>query len=164
MEAGDKLYCSATQQPYSVWGQIIEFDNTANVKSVNSVDISAAGNNLVYTSPSTGRGSIVFPSPILAASSTSEGSAFTGINLSGNGDIANVFPMIVPSGSVAGATFKASAAVSLNDSGGGAGAEGAFTQIGPNLRIFLSPNDAIYFNSDGGAAANVYVTFNVVEL
>lgn len=166
LEAGDKLYCSASQQPYSVWTTVVEFDNTANVKSINSADISTAGggvstNQLIYTSPSSGNGSLVFAIPGLTASNTSEGSMFMGTNMSGNSDTTSVYPMNVPNGQSAGATFQIAAPVSLLDGGA---STASITAAGLVQLMFLSPNDKIYFNTDGLASGNVYVSFNVVEI
>ena len=157
LEAGDTLCVQSTVQPYSVWGTAIEFDNTANVKSINSGDLSAGGNILVYTSPASGRGSMIFNNPSLSATNPSQGDSFLAVNVDGQGDSPSMYIMLVPNGDSAGTAFQIGSSQSVTDSAG-------FAYFNSPSPLFLAPGDAVYVNCNAADGVGLYVTFNVVEI
>lgn len=155
LEAGETLsYWASTTGAINTWSSVVEFDNTAIVKSVKTLNM-ATGDVLLYTCPA-GKTAFVLDNNLGFSSTSGIFGIYFSNQLTTPGTTTYLY--FVPNGQVVGATFRISSAQSYF---------GTATTFGNGLASgganpTLVAGDRIYCNNSVASGSNVF--FNVLEI
>lgn len=147
LEAGETIAVNVNQQPCNVWGGVMEFDNTSNLKSA-KLTAFVVGDNTVYTVP-VGKTSVILPNTFTScngtigtlsygnSSGTTRSITFNVVNSGGSPGTTNQIapttsvpsPNILFSPSITGFTMVSGDFFSINTDGTQAGQFGFATMV-----------------------------------